>query len=511
MLEMAGGRTGRQARLGIERWWRAPATVPVALAAIVAVAVLARLAAAGRSLWLDETITALKASRPTQEMLAGLAHDVHPPLYYLAVDGWAALAGTSELGLRSLSIAWSAVAVVAVWGWSRAAFPRSSGLAAALLAACAPFALWYGSEARPYAQLMALTALAGWAAWRILGDGASPRRGLGLLLALAGALWTHYTGALFVVALGAVALALAVVRPDRRRAAAWVLAACALAGTLLLPWVVWIALSGPLPTTTDYPRPDLYGALIVGLQLVVGFHPFALLGLLAAAWPLLGLAALAGLGRMGAVGWRGGGLLALIALPPAMLAASSWLGPRSAFDPRFVVVCAPPLCVAVAALAESVPRPRVAAAGLAAVAVLALAAGVRQGFDDANPKLYELREAVATANRLARPGDALVMVPQLNTAVDGERSLDPVTAYYRPAAPLRRLELDSTADVAALWRARPRRVLAIYGFERAGGDTPAGRRTAAQRRALERHSRATRTLRFANVTLRVHTLKGPPA
>ena len=48
------------------------------------------------------------------------------------------------------------------------ALPRRSALPAATFAALSPFAVWYATEVRMYAQVLALTALAGWLAYRVL-------------------------------------------------------------------------------------------------------------------------------------------------------------------------------------------------------------------------------------------------------------------------------------------------------------------------------------------------------
>src|SRR5438874_415357 len=44
------------------------------------------------------------AGYPTSEMLARAAQDVHPPLCYLALQGWRALVGDGPAALRALSV-----------------------------------------------------------------------------------------------------------------------------------------------------------------------------------------------------------------------------------------------------------------------------------------------------------------------------------------------------------------------------------------------------------------------
>ncbi len=186
------------------------------------------------SLWYDETVSALLASKSLGAMWAHTARDIHPPLYYALLHFWTALAGSSDFMLAFFSL-WFGVALVALAAHLglRAYGPRV-GLLAAFLAAIQPLGVWYSQEVRMYTLgsfwlLLALIVL-----WRYL---VQPRTGLLIAYAvLAGlSLWTLYYSAFALAALNLFVLPwLWVYR--RRQLVPW-LAAQAAALLLYAPWL----------------------------------------------------------------------------------------------------------------------------------------------------------------------------------------------------------------------------------------------------------------------------------
>jgi hypothetical protein len=201
----------------------------------------------------------------------------------------------------------------------------------------------------------------------------------------------------------------------------------------------------------------------------------------------------------------------LVLLPPALLIAVS-LYVQPVFDPRFLTVCAAPLFLVVGA-AASAPRSRaLRASALAALVTVGTALSVWQANNPQNPKMYQLRESIAAANALSRPGDVLLMVPHLNTAIGGQNSTDPVTAYYRPRQSLRLLSASSAGALTrpeAVWksvrRTRPRRAFIVFGFESARSLAAGASLSARYRDFFGKHATGVRTHRFTNVVLRVYT------
>ena len=210
------------------------------------------------------------------------------------------------------------------------------------------------------------------------------------------------------------------------------------------------------------------------------------------------------------VRWPVGGLIALASLPAATLVAVSVLGPRSAFDARFLAVCAVPLYLLVGALIGGF-RPMALAGAVALVACGGASVAVWQNASPANPKLYDYEGALRRINVLARPGDAVLLLPKFSAAgVDG----DPVYDFYPVKPGVRVIETDRVVqrspegtrrNLVAVWqdvrRARPRWVFVIDDF----ADNPRGR--AADRAAhavlARRATRLTR-LPYAHASVEIY-------
>jgi hypothetical protein len=83
-------------------------------------------------------------------VLDNLAHDRHPPLYFVALRGWRSLAGDSPLALRYLSIAAGLLTVAVTYRIGTDVLGRRAGLYAALILAALPIAVYYSQEVRHY-------------------------------------------------------------------------------------------------------------------------------------------------------------------------------------------------------------------------------------------------------------------------------------------------------------------------------------------------------------------------
>jgi uncharacterized membrane protein len=405
------------------------------LVAIVLGALMVRAALVRRGLWLDETISFIQVDHLSLgAVIARQVNGVHPPLYHVLLREWMAAFGPSPLGLRSLSMAWSVAGILSLWGWSREAFPTANPSVAAALGAFTPFAIWYATEARMYAQLFALTAVTGWLAWSVLGRGASRARVAGLAAAVLGMLFTHYFASLSVATLGLMALVLALTRRELRSRAIAVLTCCALPMLALGAWGMYVLLQRSAePLTTVFAHPDFFAVMIAGIEMVAGFHPYRSLGIAAAAWPLLCMLAVILVPAMGHLRWRAGGLVMLVCLPTLALIAATLVTPRSVFDSRYLTVCVPPIYVLLSGGWNLLPATRARAFAGSALIVAGIATAVWQNSDPGNPKLYQLRAAVRTVNEYGESGDAVMLVPQVNE-LNGH---DAVLNYYRLAHGMR--------------------------------------------------------------------------
>jgi hypothetical protein len=136
------------------------------LLVIAGLAVLISLVAiSGRTFWIDEALTGVKAQTPTlaawwAEIVQERASDLQMPFYMLYVWGWEKLAGSSEWALRLANLPWFVIGVcVFAWGQRRADTRCWLTVGLVLLS---PFAWYYLDEARPYAmQLGASLMVAG--------------------------------------------------------------------------------------------------------------------------------------------------------------------------------------------------------------------------------------------------------------------------------------------------------------------------------------------------------------
>jgi 4-amino-4-deoxy-L-arabinose transferase-like glycosyltransferase len=171
--------------------------------------------------WFDEGNTALLVKQSPGGMLGLIPQtESTPPLYYMAAWVWVRIFGDHEAGLRSLSalagvltvpVAYAAAAKL-VSGWRVAAggvevqaagrraetVGRRAGLLTAALTACNPFLIWYSQEARSYAVLVLLSAVA-LLAFAHARANPTPRTLTAWVIACALALVTHYYAAMLVV------------------------------------------------------------------------------------------------------------------------------------------------------------------------------------------------------------------------------------------------------------------------------------------------------------------------
>ncbi len=111
-----------------------------------------------KPLWLDEAFSLWLASHPSPALLSWLVRiDQHPPLYYLLLRGWVALAGDSALAVRLLS-AFASIATLPIFYalTHRLTQNRTIALIALALLTVSPFHIHYAQEARMYALLTLL-------------------------------------------------------------------------------------------------------------------------------------------------------------------------------------------------------------------------------------------------------------------------------------------------------------------------------------------------------------------
>jgi mannosyltransferase len=354
--------TGRRS---IGSWWP--------LAALVALAAALRLATLGeQSFWYDEAFSAVHVFHPTLgATLRAVAHTENsPPLWYLI--GWLDVRalGDGAFALRLPSALAGIATVPVAWAIGEQLQGRRAAVIAAALVAVNPLFVWYSQEARVYALLVLVSALAMLCFLRALEE---PSRGRMTAFALSGALalLTHY----FTVFMLAAMVLVLLLEPARRRAALAATTAIAAVGAALLPLLIeqgghgtqWIgrwALSSRVEAIPQYFLVGYSGApLGHGIELLIALP--VLLALALGTWALrAGAQARAAAGARIALVLLAAGVLAPLALA---LAGADYLAPRNLVGSMVPLTAL--LAVLLAAALDAAPADRAGAGGIRAAAV----------------------------------------------------------------------------------------------------------------------------------------------
>jgi hypothetical protein len=407
--------------LGLSRWQaadlfdlRLPLTRAqfwIICASACAIALLFRLPTlAGRSLWLDEAYSAWFSAVPLHELWTQVPlYETHPPFYYTLLKGWRLLAGSSEAGLRSLSVLASVCTVfmLAVAGRAARLGPLAErvGLLSALFLALNAGNVQFAQDARPYALQTLAASGAIFCSFMLIVDSRSGRSrracvwAAGVAIAGGLTLWLHDTGVFIALGiwtgLGCAALA----RPPGSRRELLLLAGAAGLGALL----VW------LPFVPMFLK---QGAGISKLAYWIEFVPSGT----PSAWvlpaggkPLKGPAAVLGLAgiiylwrRRRDVAWH---LLMVLALAPLAMAAYSFFI-KPIFLPRLFEWLAPLMMALMALGAFALPS----ALRKPAVAIV-LAASAWSLYRYYDKPTENWREMVAMLSSRTQPGDLVLAFP----------------------------------------------------------------------------------------------------
>lgn len=167
--------------------------------ALVLFAWLALWNISGASIWFDEAFSAYIIQYNFLDIARYTATDVHPPLFYWLLKIWTFFFGQTEIGLRSMSVFFGAVAAVFGYLLTRRLFGRKAALVGIFILALSPLFIRYSQEARMYTLAAAIVLSATYVLMRAL---ESKGRKLwviyGVLVSLG--MWTHYFTALAWIA-----------------------------------------------------------------------------------------------------------------------------------------------------------------------------------------------------------------------------------------------------------------------------------------------------------------------
>jgi hypothetical protein len=92
-------------------------------------------------------------ANPARVVRAVFLSDTNPPLYYLLLYGWTLIVGTSDMALRSFSIACSLACLPLLAGVARRTGGKGAIFASCVLFACSPLSIYYSTEGRMYSLL----------------------------------------------------------------------------------------------------------------------------------------------------------------------------------------------------------------------------------------------------------------------------------------------------------------------------------------------------------------------
>jgi mannosyltransferase len=397
----------------------------------------------GASYWRDEAATISAAQRPLGNLLRTLGNiDAVHGAYYLLIWLMVHVVGSGELVTRLPSAVAMACAAVAVVAIGRRLISPWAGLASGLVFAVLPEVSLYGQDARPYAIVVALAALASYLLVRVMDaePGARHRWLIGYALSLA-ALGIVDIFGLFLITGHAVTVGLRCLRESgaaerargargargaRSLALGWL--AAAVAGCLLTSPV--LALGYVQRGTLSWLTPPNFAA-ITALHDLVGPAAMSVAVILVIAAGLV-VSALAGRGRL-RVNWPGS-LPALclpwLILPPAILLVASVITP--VYTLRYVLLCIPAIALLAGAGLASLGW----VAGPAALVVVALL-GVPMQLQvrTANGHVDNVRRADRIVANNMRPGDAVLEYKAENFAQAypyGIRQLIPIAQAESP-------------------------------------------------------------------------------
>jgi len=94
---------------------------------------------------------------PARVIRAVLLSDTSPPLYYLLLQCWTLIFGTSDLALRLFSVSFSIASLPLIAALACRIAGRRAAIASSVLFAFCPLVVYYSTEGRMYSLLIFLT------------------------------------------------------------------------------------------------------------------------------------------------------------------------------------------------------------------------------------------------------------------------------------------------------------------------------------------------------------------
>jgi uncharacterized membrane protein len=186
------------------------------------------------SFYVDEAGYWRKVSKSVAGMLAALAQDNIPPLYFFLLKGWYHAFGRSEIALRSLSVVFALANVVLLWAFVRRFWTAELALLVTLLFVLSPLNVFCARLVKYFSFFTFLILLVHYFFFSLLESGERKRHAIAFTVAAICLIYTHYLG--FVV-LGVLAVVyLSSKRTTKVRVRRWLL----MHAVILLCYVPWL-------------------------------------------------------------------------------------------------------------------------------------------------------------------------------------------------------------------------------------------------------------------------------
>ncbi len=147
------------------------------------------------SIWFDEAFGIYLTKFNFFDIAKYTATDVHPPLYYWLLKGWQAIFGSSELAVRSMSLFFGCLAIIAAYLLIVKLFNKNAARVSLAFLVVSPMIVRYSQEARMYTLVAFIAILA----TLVLTYALESKKKLpwviyGILVSLG--MWTHYFAAI---------------------------------------------------------------------------------------------------------------------------------------------------------------------------------------------------------------------------------------------------------------------------------------------------------------------------
>ena len=206
-------------------------------AALLAGALLRLWGLGGQGFWRDEAQGLFIAAKGFPGgIVAALARDGHPPLYYFIMHFWMLAFGRGELAVQLFSALCGLGAIAVVYALGRRLYGQASGLGAAFFAVLLPMHIQLSRTARMYSLVSLAASLVVYLAYVAVSRGGAARYA-GLALASVALVYSHNWGVLMVGAVNVWWATLLLIHPPARRSwRAWI-ASQAAVGLAYLPWL----------------------------------------------------------------------------------------------------------------------------------------------------------------------------------------------------------------------------------------------------------------------------------